>query len=96
VTSEQAKRSVDRPWTQDEAAEFAQTLRTFRDGLPSRQRDAFDAILHASAQAAGGDDVQGYAEFHPIVKSFLPSILVTLTDPNRIERPNWTAPATKH
>ena len=50
----------DQPWTQDEAAEFAQRLRTFREGLPSRQRDALDAILHASAHAVGGDDVEGY------------------------------------
>ena len=51
-------------WTEEEATGFAQTLATFRDGLPPRQRDALDAIL-ATAGATGGDEVQGYV-FQPV------------------------------
>ena len=45
-----------------EQAEFAETLRNFRDGLPAGQREAFDGILHAAAAHAdaGGDDTAGY------------------------------------
>ncbi|MGH2603993.1 MAG: hypothetical protein ACRDJ9_31990, partial [Dehalococcoidia bacterium] len=41
-------------WTEEEAMAFAQTLATFRDGLPPRQRDAFTAML-ATAGAAVSD-----------------------------------------
>jgi hypothetical protein len=46
-------------WTEEDVAGLAQTLATFRESLPSRQREAFDAMLALAGEAAGGD-VQGY------------------------------------
>jgi hypothetical protein len=94
-STESSVGQADRPWTQDEVSEFTQTLRTFRDGLPPRQRDAFDSILELGAQAVGGDDVQGYGEMIlPVVRSFIPTILLDFHD--RIEDPfKKTATPTK-
>jgi hypothetical protein len=51
--------AAEQVWTKEEVAAFRQTLGTFREELPARQRDAFDAILAGAAQAAergaGGD-----------------------------------------
>lgn len=53
------------PWTEEEAAAYAQALTAFRDSLPPRQRDAFNAMaavaLPSSAYGGTGtDDVEGY------------------------------------
>ncbi len=50
---------TEQAWTDEEVAAFEQTIASFRDGLPPREREAFNAIL-AGAAEAGGEDVQGY------------------------------------
>jgi hypothetical protein len=51
-------------WTEDETADFGQTLVTFGKTLPARQRAAFAAILaRAGAQHGDGqrhEDVEGF------------------------------------
>ena len=65
LTQEQRDDIQAAGWTEEEATGFAQTLATFRDGLPPRQRDALDALLAtAGATATAGDEVQGYV-FQP-------------------------------
>lgn len=59
---------VQGPWTAEEGAAFGDAVATFRDGLPSRQRDAFTAILAAAAHQGGaGDDTQGHLWWVPVV-----------------------------
>jgi hypothetical protein len=60
------------PWTAEEVATFGEALATFRDGLPSRQRDAFTAILATAAHQGGdGDDTQGHASNIPPMIDFI-------------------------
>ena len=47
-------------WTAEEVTGFVQTLATFREGLPPRQRDAFNQMLATAGAAASEDDVQGH------------------------------------
>ena len=61
VTPEQRAAIEAAGWTEAEVADFWQTLAAFRDGLPPRQRDAFNGILATAGAAASGDEVQGYA-----------------------------------
>lgn len=62
-----AGEQAEGPWTEEEAAAFAQALVTFRDGLPPPQRAAFTAILAAAAaQGDAGGDVQGYSLVVPM------------------------------
>ena len=60
LTQEQRAAVQAAGWTAAEVTGFVQAVATFRDGLPPRQREAFNAILAAAGAAAGGDDVQGY------------------------------------
>jgi hypothetical protein len=50
------------PWTEEEAAAFAQKLVAFQGALPPRERDAFTAIMATAADrdGSGGDDARGY------------------------------------
>jgi hypothetical protein len=56
MTEEQRQALAAAGWTEEEATAFAESVGAFRDGLPPRQREAFNGIL----AAAGGEDVQGY------------------------------------
>jgi hypothetical protein len=60
ITQEQRGALQAAGWTEEEATAFTQSLATFRDGLPPRQRDAFNSILTAAGEAASGDEVEGY------------------------------------
>lgn len=60
ITQEQRDALQAAGWTEEEVTGFAQAVATFRDGLPARQRDAFNAILATAGARAGGDDVQGH------------------------------------
>jgi hypothetical protein len=66
ITSEQREALAAAGWTEEEAIAFAQTLASFRDGLPPRQRAAFNAILTAADETAQGD-VQGYLVVNAII-----------------------------
>ena len=74
--------------TQEEA-DLAEALRSFREGLPARQRDAFDGILKAAAAHAGaeGEDTQGYFFLSGLMAQrvvatiFKPQYKTTGTDP---------------
>jgi hypothetical protein len=59
ITQEQRDALQVAGWTEEEAMAFAQTLGSFRDGLPPRQRDAFTAML-TTAGAAVSEDTRGY------------------------------------
>jgi len=73
ITQEQRDALQAAGWTEVEATTFAQTLATFRDGLPPRQRDAFTEILAAGDAAQG--DVQGYLVVNAIIGILLPMML---------------------
>jgi hypothetical protein len=53
------------PWTEEETAAFSEALAAFRDSLPPRQREAFEAIMQTAAGAAD-QDVQGFFFFHSL------------------------------
>jgi hypothetical protein len=75
LTEEQRDMLQATGWTEAEAVAFVQTLGTFRDGLPPRERDAFNGILAAAGAAANGDDVQGHLVVIAII-AILPSLLL--------------------
>jgi hypothetical protein len=60
ITEAQRQALAAAGWTEEEATAFAESVGAFRDGLPPRQREAFNGILAAAGGAAGGEDVQGY------------------------------------
>ena len=60
LTQEQRDDIQAAGWTEEEVAGFVQAVATFRDGLPPRQREAFNAILATAGAAASGDDARGY------------------------------------
>jgi hypothetical protein len=47
-------------WTEAEVTAFVQAVGSFRDNLPLRQREVFNAMLATAGAAASGDDVQGH------------------------------------
>jgi hypothetical protein len=57
-----ATEGTKQQWTQEELTTFTQKLTSFRDDLPPRQRDAFNAIMTAAGKqvAPETEDVQGY------------------------------------
>jgi hypothetical protein len=72
--------------TQEEAVELKGSLRAFRDGLPPRQRDAFESILAAAADTeAGAGDTQGYLYGLPVTFSWLKE----LERRESLEEPKW-------
>jgi hypothetical protein len=60
LTQEQRSALAAAGWTEDEAAAFARAVTGFRDGLPPRQRGAFDGILAAAGSTVAGNEVQGF------------------------------------
>jgi hypothetical protein len=57
-----ATEGTEQAWTQEEIASFTQKVTSFRDGLPPREREAFNAIMTAADKqvAPETEDVQGY------------------------------------
>ncbi|MGH2585462.1 MAG: hypothetical protein ACRDJE_11160 [Dehalococcoidia bacterium] len=78
ITPEQQEALQAAGWTADEAMAFTQAVASFRDGLPPRQRDAFNGILATAGAAASGDDVQGHlvvlAIISPLIALLLPAV----------------------
>ena len=78
VTQEQQNAVQAAGWTEEEIRAFAQAINAFRDGLPPRQREAFNGILAAAGATASGDDVQGYlvviAIIAPLIGLLLPAV----------------------
>ena len=76
LTQEQRDMLQATGWTEEEAAAFVQTLGAFRDGLPPRERDAFNGILTAAGAAVSEDEVQG-----PLVVPAVIGILIGMLLP---------------
>jgi hypothetical protein len=80
------------PWTEEEAAAFAQRLVTFGEELPPRERDAFTAILATvtNQDSADGDDAQGY-----FWQGLLAAAIVTAADKlGAFDAIDWQHPPT--
>jgi hypothetical protein len=60
MTPEQQQALQAAGWTEAEVTGFVQAVADFRDGLPPRQRDAFNDILTAAGETVSGNDVQGH------------------------------------
>lgn len=83
LTQEQRDTIQAAGWTEPEVTAFVQTVATFRDGLPPRQRDAFNGILTAAGAAASGDDVQGHLVVIAIIAILIgPLIPAVVAPPN--------------
>jgi hypothetical protein len=78
------------PWTEEETMAFNEALATFRDSLPPRQREAFNAILQTAAAAAADDDTAGYFMGRPLVLApGLAQHLVQQQNAEQINRENY-------
>ena len=81
VTQEQRDVVRAAGWTEEEVAGFVQAVTAFRDGLPLRQRDAFDGILAAAGATVSDDDVHGHlvviAIIAPLIGLLLPAVQQT-------------------
>jgi hypothetical protein len=77
LTPEQRDAIQAAGWTEAEALGFVQAVATFRDGLASRQQEAFDDILTAAGAAVDSNDVQG----HLVMPIFQSAILIALLLP---------------
>ena len=81
VTQEQWAAVQAAGWTEEEIRAFAQAISAFRDGLPPRQRDAFDGILAAAGATVSDDDVHGHlvviAIIAPLIGLLLPAVQQT-------------------
>lgn len=75
ITREQSVALQAAGWTEEEATTFAQAVTSFREGLPPRQRDAFNAILTTAGAAARGDDVQGHLVVIAVISVLMPMLL---------------------
>ena len=75
LTQEQRDAVQAAGWTEAEVTGFVQAVAAFRDGLPTRQREAFAGILAAAGATAGDDDVQGYLVVIAIIGILMPLLL---------------------
>jgi hypothetical protein len=60
MTLEQRNAIQAAGWTEADVTAFVQAVGSFRDNLPPRQQQVFNAMLASAGAAAGGDDVQGH------------------------------------
>lgn len=58
-------------WTEEAATAFTEALAGFRDSLPPRQREAFEAIRQTAAAAAADQDVEGYGGYADAIGGYL-------------------------